>query len=85
MNKKHKPVFKIPKPEADKILNTAFGRGMAEVIAEKQARIDRLERLVWMVHENVVRGVKSSIIDDDDVETALCVAIITEVKQLKKK
>ena len=35
MNKKHKPVFKIPKPEADKILNTAFGRGMAEVIAEK--------------------------------------------------
>ena len=85
MNKKHKPVFKIPKPEADEILNTAFGRGMAEVIAEKQARIDRLERLVWMVHENVVRGVKSSIIDDDDVETALCVAIIAEVKQLKKK
>ena len=85
MNKTHKPVFKIPKPDANRILNTAFGRGMAEVIAEKQARIDRLERLIWMVHENVVRGVKSSIIDDDDVETSLCVAIIAEVKQLKKK
>ena len=85
MNKKHKPVFKLPKPEANKILNTAFGRGMAEAIAEKQARIDRLERLIWMVHENVVRGVKSSIIDDDDVETSLCVAIIAEVKRIKSQ
>ncbi len=85
MNKTHKPVFKIPKPDANRILNTAFGRGMAEVIAEKQARIDRLERLIWMVYENVVRGVKTSIIDDNDVESSLCVAIIAEVKQLKKK
>ena len=50
-----------------------------------QARIDRLERLIWMVHENVVRGVKSSIIDDDDVETSLCVAIIAEVKRIKSE
>ena len=85
MNKKRKPFFKLPKPEADKILNTAFGRGVAEVIAEKQARIDRLERLIWMVHENVVRGVKSSIIDDDVVETSLCVAIIAEVKRIKSE
>lgn len=85
MNKKRKPFFKLPKPEADKILNTAFGRGVAEVIAEKQARIDRLERLIWMVHENVVRGVKPSIIDDDDVETSLCVAIIAEVKRIKSE
>ncbi len=58
---------------------------MAEVIAEKQARIDRLERLIWMVYENVVRGVKTSIIDDDDVETSLCVAIIAEVKRIKSE
>lgn len=58
---------------------------MAEAIAEKQARIDRLERLIWMVHENVVRGVKSSIIDDDVVETSLCVAIIAEVKRIKSE
>ena len=85
MNKTHKPVFKIPKPDANRILNTAFGRGMAEVIAEKQARIDRLERLIWMVYENVVRGVKTSIIDDNDVESSLCVAIIAEVKRIKSE
>lgn len=85
MNKKRKPVFKKTKPEADKILNTAFGRGMAEVIAEKQARIDRLERLIWMVYENVVRGVGSNIIMDNDVETQLCCDILEKVKYLKQK
>ena len=85
MNKKRKPVFKIPNPEANKILNTAFGRGMAEVIAEKQARIDRLERLIWMVYENVVRGVGSNIIMDNDVETQLCCDILEKVKYLKQK
>lgn len=85
MNKKRKPVFKIPKPETNKILNTAFGRGVAEVIAEKQARIDHLERLIWMVYENVVKGISSDIVDDDDMETSLCVAIIAEVKRIKSE
>lgn len=85
MNKKRKPIFKIPKPEADKILNTVFGRGMAEVIAEKQARIDRLERLIWMVYENVVKGINSDLVDDDDVETRLCCEIIAKVKRIKSK
>lgn len=85
MNKKRKPVFKIPKPEANKILNTAFGRGMAEVIAEKQARIDRLERLIWMVYENVVKGINSDLVDNDDVETHLCCEIIAKVKRIKSK
>ena len=77
--------FSNDSPEADKILNTAFGRGVAEVIAEKQARIDRLERLIWMVYENVVKGISSDIVDDDDVETRLCCEIIAKVKRIKSK
>lgn len=75
MSNQRKLKFNLPKPDADKILNTAFGRGMAEVIAEKQARIDRLERLIWMLHENVCRGINSTVIDDGDLETSLCVEI----------
>lgn len=82
MNHHRKLKLRLPKPDADKILNTAFGRGMAEVIAEKQARIDRLERLIWMLYENVVRSVDSTIIMDDDMETRLCCEIQDKVKEL---
>lgn len=84
MNKTRKPVFKIPKPEANKILNTAFGRGMAEVIAEKQARIDRLERLIWMLYENIVKGVESTLLDDGDIETNLCKQILDNTRNKMK-
>lgn len=84
MGKQRKLKFNLPKPDADKIINTAFGRGMAEVIAEKQARIDRLERLIWMLHENVCRGINSTLLDDDDLETSLCVAIKREVERIKQ-
>lgn len=40
MSKQRKLTFNLPKPDADKILNTAFGRGMAEVIAECQNNRD---------------------------------------------
>lgn len=82
MSNQRKLKFNLPKPDADKILNTAFGRGMAAVIAEKQARIDRLERLIWMLYENVVRGVGSTIIMDEDMETRLCCEIQDKVKEL---
>lgn len=82
MNNHCKLKLRLPKPDADKILNTAFGRGMAEVIAEKQARIDRLERLIWLLYENVVRSVGSTIIMDDDMETQLCCEIQDTVKEL---
>lgn len=82
MSNQRKLKFKLPKPDADKIINTAFGRGVAEVIAEKQARIDRLERLIWMLYENVVRGVGSTVIMDDDMETQLCCEIQDKVKEL---
>lgn len=65
MNKKHKPVFKIPNPDANRILNTAFGRGMAEVIAEKQARIDRLEQMMLCLHENVCYNKGAVILQQD--------------------
>lgn len=84
MNNQRKLKFKLPKPNVDKILNTAFGRGMAEVIAEKQARIDRLERLIWMLHENVCRGINSTLLDDDDLETSLCVEIKRKVEQISQ-
>ena len=84
MSKKRKQKFNIPKPDSDKILNTAFGRGMAEVIAQKQARIDRLERLIWILHENVCRGINSTLLDDDELETSLCMAIKREVERIKQ-
>lgn len=84
MSKQRKRTFNLPKPDADKILNTAFGRGMADVIAEKQARIDRLEQLIWMLHENVCRDISSNLLDDEDTETSLSMEIIREVKRLKQ-
>lgn len=84
MSKQRKRTFNLPKPYADKILNTAFGRGMAEVIAEKQARIDRLEQLIWILYENVCRDISSNLLDDEDTETSLSMEIIREVKRLKQ-
>lgn len=84
MSKQRKLKFNLPKPDADKILNTAFGRGMAEVIAEKQAHIDRLEQLIWMLHENVCRGINSTLLDDDDLHTSLCVEIKRKVERIKQ-
>ena len=76
--------FSNNSPEADKILNTAFGRGMAEAIAEKQARIDRLERLIWMLYENIVKGVESTLVDDGDIETNLCKQILDNTRNKMK-
>lgn len=83
MSNQRKLTFELPKPDADKILNTAFGRGMAEVIAEKQARIDRLERLIFCLYENVCQDVSSSVLYDDDSETLFYEEIAKKVKQLK--
>lgn len=84
MSKQRKRTFNLPKPDVDKILNTAFGRGMAEVIAEKQARIDRLEQLIWMLYENVCRDISYNLLYDEDTETSLSMEIIREVKRLKQ-
>lgn len=58
-------------------------KAIAEVVAEKQKRIDRLEQLIFMVYQNVCMGVKASIIDDDDRETDFCTAIIEQYNKLK--
>ena len=86
MNKKHKPVFKIPKPEADKILSTAFGRGMSEVIADKQSRIDRLEQMMLCLHENVCYNKGAVILqqDPDDPCEIIYSAILDKVDNLKQ-
>lgn len=74
--------IEIPLPEDAKW--EAIGRGYASVLMEKQARIDRLERLIWMLYENVVKGVDSTILMDDDVETNLCQQIIEHIKNKSK-
>lgn len=75
--------IEIPLPEDVKW--EAVGRGYALVLMEKQARIDRLEQLIWMLYENVVKGVDSTIIMDDDVETGLCREMQGKVKELNAK
>lgn len=76
--------LQLPKPDADKILNTAFGRGMAEVVAEKQARIDRLESLILYAYNKVVRDNNSVIAFDDDRESALIESICEKYQTLKQ-
>lgn len=73
----------IPLPEDAKW--EAIGRGYASVLMEKQARIDRLERMIWMLHENICKDVKSNMPYDDDVETTLFSEILEKVEQLKNK
>lgn len=73
----------IPLPEDAKW--EAIGRGYASVLMDKQTRIDRLERIVWVLYENICKDVKSNVIYDDDLETSLCSDIIEKVEQLKNK
>lgn len=77
--------LQLPKPDANKILNTAFGRGMAEVVAEKQARIDRLESLILYAHSVIVRDNKQAIAFEDDMESALIESICEKYQTLKQK
>lgn len=72
--------IEIPLPEDAKW--EAVGRGYASVLMEKQERIDRLERLIWMLYENIVKGISSTVLDDDDVETGLCKQILDKTKEL---
>lgn len=86
MSNKSKLKFDLPKPDADKILNTAFGRGMAEVIAEKQARIDRLEQMMLCLHENVCYNKGAVVLqqDPDDFCEIIYSAILDKVDKLKQ-
>ncbi len=74
--------IEIPLPEDAKW--EAIGRGYASVLMEKQARIDRLERLIWIVYENVVKGIDSTTLMEDDMETNLCQQIIDHTKNKSK-
>ena len=73
----------IPLPEDAKW--EAIGRGYASVLMEKQARIDRLERMIFILFENICKDVKSNMPYDDDVETTLYSEILEKVEQLKNK
>lgn len=75
--------IEIPLPEDAKW--EAIGRGYASVLMEKQARIDRLERLIWVLHENVCNDLKSNILYDEDLETTLYSEILEKVEELKNK
>lgn len=73
----------IPLPEDAKW--EAIGRGYASVLMEKQARIDRLERMIFILYENICKDVKSDMPYDDDTETTLYSEILEKVEQLKSK
>ena len=73
----------IPLPEDAKW--EAIGRGYASVLMEKQARIDRLERMIFILFENICKDVKSNMTYDDDIETTLFSEILEKVEQLKNK
>ena len=73
----------IPLPEDAKW--EAIGRGYASVLMEKQARIDRLERMIFILYENICKDVKSDMPYDDDTETTLFSEILEKVEQLKNK
>lgn len=49
-----------PLPSVDK----AFGKGIAEYIADMQLRIDYLEGMVHSLYENICRNIKSRILDE---------------------
>ncbi len=86
MSNQRKLKFNLPKPDADKVLNTAFGRGMAEIIAEKQARIDRLEQMMQCLHANICYNKGAVILqqDPDDLCEIIYSAILDKVDKLKQ-
>lgn len=66
-----------------KLTDNMIVKAIAEVVADKQKRIDRLEQLIFTVYQNICMGVKASTIDDDDMETDFCAAIIERYNKLK--
>lgn len=60
-----------------------IAKAIAEVVAEKQKRIDRLEQLIFDTYKSVCHGEKVEILADDDRETDFCAAIIDEYNKLK--
>ncbi len=65
------------------IKESVLAKAIAEVVAEKQKRIDRLEQLIFDTYKSVCHGEKVGILADDDRETDFCAAIIDEYKKLK--
>lgn len=60
-----------------------LAKAIAELVAEKQKRIDRLEQLIFSVYQNVCIGKEALIIADDDRETDFCSAIIEQYNKIK--
>ncbi len=76
---------KITIPIPEDVKWEAVGRGYASVLMEKQARIDRLERLIHVLYENICKGVESNVIYDDDLESHFFSEILDKVAELKNK
>lgn len=73
----------LPLPEDAKW--EAIGRGYASVLMEKQARIDRLERLIAWVYDGVCHERMATMPYDDDMETTMCQEIMEKVEKLMEK
>lgn len=75
--------IEIPLPKDAKW--EAVGMGYASVLMEKQARIDRLEQLLFALYGNVCRGKDIPVLDDGDEMTMYYASIEQEFKMLKDK
>lgn len=75
--------IEIPLPEDAKW--EAIGRGYASVLMEKQARIDKIERLLYALFMNICMGKDIPVLYDDDEMTRYYASIEQEFKMLKDK
>ncbi len=79
---KGKIEIKIPISENEKL--EIIGKGIVEALCEKQKRIERLERLLFVLHENICKGVESDVLFDNDLESLFFTNILKKFKELKK-
>ncbi len=62
----------------------AVGKGIVETLSGRQARIDRLERLIFCLYEHICKEVESTLPFEDDLETSLYRDILKKFYELKK-
>lgn len=75
---------KINIPIPEDIKWESVGKGIVDTISGYQAKIDRLERIIFVLYENICMGIKSNILDADDMETSLFGQILEKFNELKK-
>lgn len=75
--------IEIPLPED--VNWEAIGRGYASVLVEKQARIDRLETLLFALYGNICKGKDIPVLYDNDDASSYYTALMDKFKELNAK